>query len=89
MELDKQFVIDEGLKKQRQSQQVQQALDQLPAKVDHEHDAALLEKLRAEPGAACREGGEKKGSPSCRRMGPDAEGEGKFAHISGARRGGG
>ena len=49
MELDKQFVIDE-LKKQRQSQQVQQALDQLPAKVDHEHDAALLEKLGLDPG---------------------------------------
>ncbi len=49
MELDKQFVIDE-LKKQRQSQQVQQALDQLPAKVDHEHDAALLEKLELDPG---------------------------------------
>lgn len=49
MEFDKQFVIDE-LKKQGQSQQVQQALDQLPAKVDHEHDAALLEKLGLDPG---------------------------------------
>ena len=49
MELDKQYVIDE-LKKQGQSQQVQQALDQLPAKVDHEHDAALLEKLGLDPG---------------------------------------
>ena len=49
MQFDKQFVIDE-LKKQGQSQQVQQALDQLPAKVDHEHDAALLEKLGLDPG---------------------------------------
>ncbi len=49
MQLDKQFVIDE-LKKQGQSQQVQKALDELPAKVDHEQHAALLEKLGLDPG---------------------------------------
>ena len=49
MEFDKQFVIDE-LKKQGQSQQVQKALDELPAKVDHEQHAALLEKLGIDPG---------------------------------------
>jgi hypothetical protein len=49
MQFDKQFVIDE-LKKQGQSQRVQQALDELPAKIDHEHDAALLEKLGIDPG---------------------------------------
>jgi hypothetical protein len=49
MQFDKQFVIDE-LKKQGQSQRVQQALDELPAKVDHEHDAALLAKLGIDPG---------------------------------------
>jgi hypothetical protein len=49
MQFDKQFVIDE-LKKQGQSQHVQQALDQLPAKVDHEQDAVLLEKLGIDPG---------------------------------------
>lgn len=49
MQFDRQFVIDE-LKKQGQSERVQQALDELPAKVDHEHDAALLEKLGIDPG---------------------------------------
>ncbi len=49
MHLDRQFVLDE-LKKQGQSQKVQQALDELPAKVDHEHDAALLEKFGLDPG---------------------------------------
>ena len=49
MQLDRQFVLDE-LKKQGQSQKVQQALDELPAKVDHEHDAALLEKFGLDPG---------------------------------------
>ena len=49
MQLDKQFVIDE-LKKQGQSQQVQKALDELPAKVDHEQHAAQLEKLGLDPG---------------------------------------
>ena len=49
MEFDKQFVIDE-LKKQGQSQRVQQALDELPAKVDHEREAALLQKYGVDPG---------------------------------------
>lgn len=44
MHLDKQFVIEE-LKKQGQSERVQKALDELPAKVDHEQHAAQLEKL--------------------------------------------
>ena len=49
MQFDKQFVID-TLKKQGQSQQVQQAIDQLPAKIDHEEHAALLEKFGIDPG---------------------------------------
>jgi hypothetical protein len=49
MEFDKQFVIDE-LKKQGQSQHVQKALDELPAKVDHDQHAALLEKFGIDPG---------------------------------------
>jgi hypothetical protein len=49
MEFDKQFVIEE-LKKQGQSQQVQKALDELAAKVDHERHAALLEKFGIDPG---------------------------------------
>ena len=49
MQFDKQFVIEE-LKKQGQSQHVQKALDELPAKVDHERHAALLEKFGIDPG---------------------------------------
>ena len=49
MQLDKQFVIDE-IKKQGDSPRVQAALDQLPAKIDHEKDAALLQKFGVDPG---------------------------------------
>lgn len=49
MQLDKQFVIDE-LEKQGKSEHVQQALDQLPEKIDHEQHAALLEKFGIDPG---------------------------------------
>jgi hypothetical protein len=49
MQIDRQFVLDE-LKKQGQSDRVQKALDELPAKVDHEQHAALLEKLGLDPG---------------------------------------
>ena len=49
MQFDKEFVIDE-LKKQGQSQHVQAALDELPAKIDHEKDAALLQKFGIDPG---------------------------------------
>jgi hypothetical protein len=49
MQLDKQFVLDE-LRKEGQSDQVQRALDELPAKIDHEQHADLLEKLGLDPG---------------------------------------
>ncbi|HST18088.1 MAG TPA: hypothetical protein VLK36_10495 [Gaiellaceae bacterium] len=49
MEIDKSMVIDE-IKKQGQSERVQQALDQLPAKIDHEQHAAMLEKFGVDPG---------------------------------------
>ena len=49
MKFDKQFVIDE-LKKEGQSAKVQQALDELPEKVDHEQHAAMLQKLGIDPG---------------------------------------
>lgn len=49
MELDKQFVIDE-IKKQGESPRVQTALDELPEKIDHEKDAALLQKFGIDPG---------------------------------------
>lgn len=49
MEIDRQFVIDE-LKKQGQSARVQDALNELPAKIDHEQHASLLEKFGIDPG---------------------------------------
>ena len=49
MQFDKQFVLDE-LRKGGQSAQVQHAIDELPEKIDHEHHAALLEKLGLDPG---------------------------------------
>ena len=49
MKFDRQFLIDE-LKKQGQSAKVQQALDELPEKIDHEQHAAMLEKLGIDPG---------------------------------------
>jgi hypothetical protein len=49
MKIDKQFVLDE-LKKEGQSEKVQQALNELPEKIDHEQHAAMLEKLGIDPG---------------------------------------
>jgi hypothetical protein len=49
MRFDKQFVLDE-LKKEGQSAKVQQALDELPEKIDHEQHAAMLQKLGLDPG---------------------------------------
>jgi hypothetical protein len=49
MKFDKQFVLDE-LKKEGDSAKVQQALDELPEKVDHEQHAAVLMKLGIDPG---------------------------------------
>jgi hypothetical protein len=49
MQLDKQFVLDE-LRKEGQSEQVQRALDELPAKIDHEQHADLLQRLGLDPG---------------------------------------
>ena len=49
MKFDKQFVLDE-LKKEGQSAKVQQALAELPEKIDHEQHAAMLQKLGLDPG---------------------------------------
>jgi len=49
MKLDKQFVLEE-LRKEGQSQRVQEAIQKLPEEVDHEQHAALLEKLGLDPG---------------------------------------
>jgi hypothetical protein len=49
MKIDRQLVVDE-LKKQGKSAKAQKVLDELPAKIDHEQHAALLEKFGIDPG---------------------------------------
>jgi hypothetical protein len=49
MQLDKQFVLDE-LRKAGQNQHVEQALQELPEKIDHDQHAQLLEKFGLDPG---------------------------------------
>ena len=49
MQFDKQFILEE-LRKQGKSQHVQNAIQQLPEKIDHEQHAALLEKFGLDPG---------------------------------------
>lgn len=58
MQLDKQFVLDE-LKKEGESQKVQQALSELPEKVDHEQHAALLKKFGLDPGKLAQKAAER------------------------------
>jgi hypothetical protein len=58
MHLDKQFVLDE-LKKEGESQKVQQALAELPEKVDHEQHAALLKKFGLDPGKLAQKAAER------------------------------
>ena len=49
MQLDRQFVIDE-LRKAGKSAQAQKAIQELPSKIDHEKDAALIQKFGLDPG---------------------------------------
>jgi hypothetical protein len=49
MQLDKQFVLEE-LKKAGQDQHVQQAIQELPEKIDHDQHAQMLEKFGLDPG---------------------------------------
>jgi hypothetical protein len=58
MQLDKQFVLNE-LKKEGQSEKVQQALNELPEKIDHEQHAAQLEKLGLDPGKLAEKAAER------------------------------
>jgi hypothetical protein len=57
MQLDKQWVVDE-LRKQGQSEKVQQALQKLPDKIDHNQHAALLENLGIDPGKLAQKAAE-------------------------------
>jgi len=54
MQLDKQFVLDE-LRKAGQNQHVEQALQELPEKIDHDQHAQLLEKFGLDPGKLAEE----------------------------------
>ncbi len=58
MQFDKRFVLDE-LRKEGQSERVQQALSELPEKVDHEQHAELLEKLGLDPGKLAQKAAER------------------------------
>ena len=58
MQLDKQFVLDE-LRKMGQDQRVQQAIQELPDKIDHEQHAALLEKFGLDPGKLAQSAAER------------------------------
>jgi len=58
MELDRQFVLDE-LRKAGKDQHVQQALQELPEKIDHERHAALLEKFGIDPGKLAQRAAER------------------------------
>lgn len=58
MQLDKQFVLDE-LRKAGQDHHVQQAIQELPDKIDHDHHAALLEKFGLDPGKLAQKAAEK------------------------------
>jgi len=49
MQLDKQLVLDE-LRKTGQDDRVQQAVQELPDRIDHEQHAAALQKLGLDPG---------------------------------------
>jgi hypothetical protein len=59
MELDKQEVID-LLRKEGKNEHVQQAMDELPAKIDHEQHAELLQqKFGIDPGKLAEKAVEK------------------------------
>lgn len=49
MQIDKQFVLDH-LRELGQNAKVQEAIQELPDKVDHEQHAQLLERLGVDPG---------------------------------------
>jgi hypothetical protein len=58
MHFDKEFVLDE-LRKEGKSEKVQQALNELPDKIDHEQHAAQLEKLGLDPGKLAEKAAER------------------------------
>lgn len=58
MHIDKELVLDE-LRKQGKNEHVQQAIQELPAKIDHNQHAALLEKFGLDPGKLAEQAAER------------------------------
>jgi hypothetical protein len=58
MQIDKQLVLEE-LRKAGQNEHVQQAIQELPEKVDHEQHAAMLEKFGLDPGKLVQKAAER------------------------------
>ena len=58
MELDKQFVLEE-LQKAGKDEHVQKAVQELPDKIDHNKDAALLQKFGLDPGKLAEKAAER------------------------------
>jgi hypothetical protein len=58
MHIDKEFVLEE-LRKQGKNEHVQNAIQELPAKIDHNQHAALLEKFGLDPGKLAQRAAER------------------------------
>jgi hypothetical protein len=58
MHIDKQIVLDE-LREQGKNEHVQQAIETLPEKIDHNEHAALLQKLGLDPGKLAQHAAER------------------------------
>ena len=58
MQIDKSFIISE-LEKQGKSEHVQNALQELPDKIDHEKHAQMLEKFGIDPGKLAAQAAQK------------------------------
>jgi hypothetical protein len=58
MHIDKELVLEE-LRKQGKNEHVQKAIEELPAKIDHNEHAAQLEKFGLDPGKLAQRAAER------------------------------
>jgi hypothetical protein len=58
MHIDKELVLEE-LRKQGKNEKVQQAIQELPDKIDHNEHAAQLEKVGIDPGKLAQQAAER------------------------------
>jgi hypothetical protein len=56
--IDKELVLEE-LRKQGKNEHVQKAIEELPAKIDHDQHAAQLEKFGLDPGKLAQRAAER------------------------------